>query len=491
MVNESCMSPCSNFWRIYLSAMFIFLHISIARAAKEAYFRSDQGVASEPGELPQQLDAEKTQAWRVPIEQGHSTPLLINERLILTTWKADSKELATLAIDAKTGKTIWRKALSPQQVEQTHEIGSPATASVATDGERLFVFFGSAGMYCYDLQGKLLWQNPMGPFRDEYGAGSSPIVFNGKVILNQDHDIDSFLVAMDAGTGKIIWKTPRPDAVRSYATPVIWKNSQGRPEILVAGALQLAAYEPEHGQRLWWVNGLARIVIPTPVFDGPIIYMPSWAPGGDTSKRIKFDTWPDALAKWDANHDGKLSKSEIDNRDVLDRFFRMDLDQDGALDQKEWERQAAFFTHARNSILALKPSGSDELPDTAVLWRHDRGVPYVSSPVLYHSILWLVKDGGIVTKLDPKDGRLLQEERVPGIGNYFASPVAGDNKVFFASQSGTVSIMSAENEWKVLGSRDFHEKIFATPVLNKGRVFIRSDQALYCFQKNAHGSPKE
>jgi outer membrane protein assembly factor BamB len=448
----------------------------------EKYFRSDGGVVREPGSLPDDLDAKGALAWRVPLDPGHSTPVLNAGRLFLTSWKADSNQLATVALDAETGKTVWRTALSPEQVEQHHQIGSPATASIACDGKRLFAFFGSAGLFCYDLDGRKLWDKRMGPFRDEYGAGSSPIVFDGKLLLNQDHDIDSFLIAVDCATGKTMWKTAKPDAVRSYSTPVIWQNREGHPEILVAGALQLTAYDPANGERLWWLNGLARIVIPTPLAAGPTIYMASWAPGGDSIRRVTFDAWPDALAKWDSNHDGKLSKAEIDNREVLERFYRMDLDQDGMLNQQEWERHAAIFSHARNSVLAIKPSGRGELPDSAVLWKHDRGIPYVSSPVLDHSILWMVKDGGIVTKLDTVDGRLLQEERVPGGGGYFSSPVAGDGKVYFASEQGTVSIVSAEKDWKVISSHDFHEKIFATPVLDKGRIFVRTDQALYCFQ---------
>jgi len=102
--------------------------------------------------------------------------------------------------------------------------------------------------------------------------------------------------------------------------------------------------------------------------------------------------------------------------------------------------------------------------------------------VLERGILWLVKEGGIVTKLDAASGRLLQEERVPGFGNYFASPVAGDGKVYFASESGTVSVVEAAPDWRVISSRDFHEKIYATPALDHDRIYLRTEQALYCFK---------
>jgi outer membrane protein assembly factor BamB len=249
--------------------------------------------------------------------------------------------------------------------------------------------------------------------------------------------------------------------------------------------LRLTAYDPDGGKPLWWIDALARIVIPTPVPSGPLIYMASWSPGGDSGKRIGLVPWDSALAKWDANHDGKLSRGEIDDPEVLDRFFRMDLDQNGTLDQHEWERYAEVFRRAQNAMLAIKPAGLGELDDKAVVWKHSRGVPYVATPLLNHGILWMVKEGGIVTKLDANSGELLQEERVPGVGNYFASPVAGDGRVYFASESGTVSIVGAEHDWRLISSRAFHEKIYATPCLNGDRLFLRTDRALYCFHGGA------
>jgi outer membrane protein assembly factor BamB len=369
-----------------------------------------------------------------------------------------------------------------ERVEQTHNLGNPATATPASDGKRVFAFFGSYGLLCYDLDGKVLWENKMGPFQDEYGAGSSPVLVDNKIILLQDHDVGSFLAAYDSDTGKQVWKTPRPDAVRSYATPVVWTH-EGRKEILAAGALELAAYDPANGERQWWVDGLARIVIPLPVPAGDMIYMASWAPGGDSGKRLALDPWPDALAKWDENKDGKLSKAEVKNPEVLDRFFRIDLDQNGVLDEKEWNRHADVFLRAQNAILALKPSSTrGELKPADLRWKYQRGVPYVATPVLDNGILWTVKDGGIVTKLDAETGRVLQEERVPGMGLYFSSPVAGNGKVYFSSESGTVSVVASQPEWKVISSHNFREQIYATPLIDGDRIYTRTEKGLYSFQ---------
>lgn len=446
------------------------------------YFRSNHGLADPScGALPSQFDAPGTLRWRVPLDPGHATPVLSGGRIFLTAYKAESHELTVLALDANTGRILWRNGIMVSEVERTHPLGSPATATPACDGRRVYVFFGSYGLLAFDLNGKKLWEFKAGPFQDEYGAGSSPILFDDKVILNQDHDVDSFLMAVDAATGKPLWKTPRPDAVRSYSTPVIWSQN-GRRELLVAGALELAGYDPADGKKLWWVNGLARLVIPTPVPLQDMVYMASWAPGGDPASRIKLDSWPVALSKWDTNHDGKLSRAEIKDPEVLDRFYRMDLNQDGVLDQHEWEHHAEIFRQAQNSLLAIKPSGAGELASDAVVWKHSRGVPYVATPVIDRGILYMVKDGGIVTKLDVASGQLLQEERVGGLGNYFASPVAGDGKVYFSSEPGTVSVLASQPEWNVISSHEFHERIYATPALAGGCLYIRTEQALYCFQ---------
>jgi outer membrane protein assembly factor BamB len=468
---------------IWLPCVLALLSNLAAARAEPAprFFRSDAGVAVGAGPLPDRLDSPGAMHWRVEIDPGHSTPILWGGKIFLTTYREQANELAAVALDERTGAQLWRQAVTVPKVEQTHAIGSPATATPACDGQRLFVFFGSCGLFCYDLDGKPLWEQRLGPFRDEYGAGSSPIILDGKVILNQDHDIDSFLLAVDGATGKTVWRTPRLDAVRSYATPAVWQRN-GHQELLVAGALELAGYEPATGTQLWSLHGLARIVIPTPVPSGDWIYMASWAPGGDAGGRVTLDPWPAALDKWDANHDGKLAKTEIGDPQVLDRFYRMDLDQDGYLNQKEWERHAQFFKRAQNAVLAVKPSGNGELKPSDVVWKYARGVPYVSSPLLDQGRFWMVKDGGIVTKLDAVDGHLLQEERLPGSGRYFSSPVTGDGKVYFASEEGVVSVVANQVEWRVISSHPFHEKIFPTPVIDQDHIYIRTDQALYCFQ---------
>jgi outer membrane protein assembly factor BamB len=212
-----------------------------------------------------------------------------------------------------------------------------------------------------------------------------------------------------------------------------------------------------------------------------MIYMASWSPGGDTGARLGLSPWPEALRSWDGNKDGVLDRREIGNADVLDRFYRMDLDQDGRLDQAEWDRHGEVFRRAQNAVLALRPDGRGTLTESALVWKYSRGVPYVSTPLVHGGVLWMVKDGGIVTMLDAATGDRLQEERLPGLGNYAASPVTGDGKVYFASVPGVVSVVAAQREWRLLSSHNFRERIFATPVIDRDQFLVRTEQALYAF----------
>lgn len=459
--------------------IFVFAVARIALAGDgSVYFRSDGGVANQEGKLPERFD---TPVWKTDLGSGHSTPVLAKGKIFLTCYEAESNELATVALEEKTGKVLWKQPAPASRIESVHRVGSPAAATPACDGRNVYVFFGSYGLICYDVQGKKVWEHPLGPFQDEFGAASSPVLVDGKVILCQDHDINSFVMALDAATGKQLWKTERPEAVRSYSTPAVWQRN-GKKELLVAGALQLTSYDPASGKKLWWKDGLARIVIPIPVPAGDMVYMASWAPGADSGQRLSLDSWKGALEKWDGNKDGRLAKAEVTDAQVLDRFFRMDLDQTGTLDNKEWNRHAEIFQRAQNAIFAFKPPAHGEVSDGDMLWKYHRGVPYVATPVAHKGAVWMVKDGGIATKLDGRTGRVLHEERLPGIGNYYASPMIGDRKVYFASELGVVSVVSDGPEWKVLAKHDFREKIYATPLINNGRIYIRTEKALYCFQ---------
>ena len=270
--------------------------------------------------------------------------------------------------------------------------------------------------------------------------------------------------------------------MRSYSTPVVWRHN-GQTEILVAGALRLTSYDASTGQPIWWVDGLARIVIPTPTFgDNNLLFIPTWSPGGDTDSRVSMEPWKRAAELYDKDNNEKIARDElVEGSPVLTRFYRIDLNQDGGLNEEEWTRHARVFGLARNSVLAIRPGGEGNMTGQSTVWTHQRGVPYVASPVAAENWVMLVKDGGIVSTLDADTGNVIKRARVPSIGRYYGSPLMADGKVYIPAERGILSVISAAGKWELIDKHDFKERLSSTPVAHEGKLFVRTDKALYCF----------
>ena len=459
--------------------------VSVGWADPPQYFRHAGGQFNAV-DIPSNFDRPGTLAWRQPLAIGHSTPTITGDRIFLTTYSAEDQKLATVALDRATGRVLWERFAKTDHVEEVHRVSSPAAATVATDGERVYTFFGSYGLLCYDLYGNRVWSHPLGPFQDEFGAASSPILWNGTLFLNEDHDTNNYLYAFHAKTGKRQWQVPRNEFTRSYSTPVIFQQPGKSPEVVVAGALTLTSYDPASGERNWWINGLARIVNTTPAVHDGTLYVATWSPGGDVGERIAMDAWENAARELDKNRDQKITRDELSPGPVLNRFFRIDIDQDQGLDQEEWEKHARVFELAENAIVAIRPRNEGELDERSVLWRYSKGIPYVASPLFHEDVIYLVKDGGILTALDARTGEARKRGRLKGRGNYYASPIYADGKIYLASEQGVITVVSASDEWQILDSFDFGEMIYATPVVHQGRLYVRTDAALYCFKSSTN-----
>jgi outer membrane protein assembly factor BamB len=461
----------------------VLLTCQFALAEGPEYFRRDGGIVSAKQGLPDNFADGAKQVWRAELLTGNSTPCVYGDSIFLTTWDESEEQLATVALDRASGEVRWKKAISTKAIEKFHPVGSPASSSPACNGKQVFSFFGSYGLLCYDLDGELQWEKKMGPFQDEFGASSSPVLVDGLIVLNEDHDVNSFLIAIDQKTGDTVWQTPRPEASRSYSSPIIWDNGDAK-QVIVAGSLQLAGYDLRTGKKQWWVNQLSRIVDPTPNLYEGLVYIATWTPGGDQSERISMEPFPEALANMDQNKDGLIEKSELPEGSPVDpRFFRIDLDQDQKLNKREWERHANVFARAQNVAMAVQPGGKGDMTEKNVKWIFHKSLPTVPSSVVYEGVMYMVKDSGIITSLDAATGELGKQGRARGRGNYYASLVAGDGKVYLASERGVITVLKAGRKWEILSSYDFGERIMATPVAANGQFFIRTDEALYCYSK--------
>src|SRR5262249_42947983 len=150
--------------------------------------------------------------WKTELPPGHSSPVIVGDKIFLTAVR-EKDHLETIGLDRGTGRILWRVEAPHESLEQIHGIGSYAQPDTGADSGRVITTFCSSGLYCYDHGGKVLWKQPMGPFNDEFGAASSPIIDGDRVILAQDHDLGSFVAAYDKRTGKQLWRVDRTEFV--------------------------------------------------------------------------------------------------------------------------------------------------------------------------------------------------------------------------------------------------------------------------------------
>jgi len=463
-----------------LSLLAALSFASRAQAADWPLFRGlNSSGRADNARLPAEIGPTTNVLWKTALPPGHSSPVVVGDRIYVTAVR--QKRLLTIALDRKDGRILWETEAPARALEQVHRIGSHAQPTPAADGEGVVSLFGSCGLFCYDRGGKLLWHRPLGPFKNDFGAGSSPVLAGDRVLLCQDHDQDSFLMILDRRTGKTLWKADRCEFLRGYCTPVVW-DVAGRKQVVVAGTLRVAGYDLQTGKEVWTVRGISRTVCMTPVIgDDGLLYAAGWAAGGDAGARIAVEPFDTVLKRLDKNGNGKLEASELTSGPMAERFIQVDLDKDGSITRQEYERFRDLFDKGQNVVLAIRPGGSGDVTETHVAWRHTKQVPFCASPLYHGGHLFVVKDGGFLSCLDAKDGSLLKRDRLSGPGNYYSSPVVGDGKVYLLNQQGQLTVVSAAADWQVLATADFEEEAYATPAIADGRIYLRTAGHLYCF----------
>jgi hypothetical protein len=219
-----------------------------------------------------------------------------------------------------------------------------------------------------------------------------------------------------------------------------------------------------------------------PALSGDILYFNGWAPGGDPGQQFELPAFDEAVKKADANGDGQFTQSELPAPWQPTGTWRaIDFDQNGFLTEREWR----FFRarrSARNGLVAIKLGGKGDVTGTHVLWRYEKALPDVPSPLLYRDVLYLVRTGGIATTLHPGTGEPIKQGRLTGaLDGYYASPVGADGKVYIASQAGKVVVLRAAGDWEVLAVNDLEHEIYATPAIDQHRLYVRTRKVLYCF----------
>jgi outer membrane protein assembly factor BamB len=386
--------------------------------------------------------------WRTPIPGlGHSCPVVWGDRLFLTTaisgmanpkvrtgnygdvTSVNDKTPHTwkvFCVDKNSGKIAWeRTAFQGVPKFKRHLKGSQANCTPATDGRHLIACFGSEGLYCYDLEGKLLWKRDLGALdtsfivfpENEWGFGSSPILYRGLVIVQCDLSKESFIAAYNVEDGSQVWSTPR-DEIPSWSTPTIWSTPKGIE--LVTNAAQYArGYDPMTGKELWRLAKKSEVTIPTPFAARGLMYVTS----GNRPIQPIFAIRPGSA---------------------------------GDLSLKEGETKSS-----------------------QIAWSKLRGGPYMPTPIVYGGLLYVCSNAGVLTCYDADTGKEIYKERLGGGRTYTASPVAADGKIYFTSEEGEVRVVRAGPKFELLAVNAMGDVCMATPAISDGMIFVRTQHFLY------------
>ena len=444
-------------------------------------FRGPNGSGiSSATKIPTEFGPSKNVVWRTALPPGHSSPILLGDRIYLTGFRGDA--LTTFAIDRTNGKILWERAAPQVKTKVIDKRNNPASPSPAVEADGIYVFFPDYGLIAYDAAGKQRWTMTLGPFNNIYGMGASPIIVGDLLILACDQSLGSFLMAVNKRTGRVQWKVNRPEAKSGHSTPIVWRGPDGKDQVLLPGSFLLTAYDAATGKKLWWVGGLSFEMKSTPVIGGDTIYVNGYgAPVNDPGNKV---TVPPADEVWktaDADGNGTLSKPEFPKYTQAFWFDVADLDLNGSLTKDEWAYYRAALD-SENGMLAIQLGGSGDMTSKAIKWKYQRSVPQLPSPLLYRGILYMVNDNGIITLLNPDTGALIKQGRLTGApGPHYASPVAADGHIFFTTESGSVVVVAPGEDLTPKAINVLGEEIYATPAFADGRVYVRTTSALWAF----------
>lgn len=431
------------------------------------------GVAETAG-LPTELGPGKNLLWKMPVPFGRSSPVVTRDRIFLTA--SEGVKLITICLDRKTGKILWQREVVRARHMPIYRGNDPASPSPVSDGKNVYVFFAELGLISYGPDGKERWQLPMGPFNSFYGMGGSPVLAGDTLVMVCDQRTGSFLVAVDTRNGKVRWKKNRAN-LEGFSTPVVYRPKKGPAQVIVFGSHTLDAYSLDTGAQLWWVRQVGSYPKGVPVLGADMVYVS--ANGSDEPSFPPFEV---SLKEYDADHDQRLHREEMKSHaEASEHFGWMDANNDGYIEQREYDflRAASASGHG---VTAIRLGGKGDLTPTHVAWRMKKAYPNVPAPLLYREVLYLAKEGGIISSLDPGTGEVLKTGRTPeAIDEYFASPVAGDGKVFLVSAGGKVTVLKAGAQWEILAMNDLGEECWATPAIAGRRIYIRTRNALYSF----------
>jgi outer membrane protein assembly factor BamB len=466
-----------------------------------------QGIAAPDAKPPVEFSPDKNLRWKTDLPTGVSSPIVAGDRIIVTG--VDGNKLITLCLNRRDGTIAWRREAPATSLEKVHAFSSPAAATPTTDGRRVYVYFGSFGLLAYDLDGDghEAWRAPLTRPNCEWGTASSPIVVGDRVIQVCDgNGVGSYMVAVERDTGKIAWNTPRVLFQAGWSTPVLFPRDAAAQDLIVLGSGRLVAYDPLSGKERWTVVGFPVNPIMTPVIGSDGLLFAAVSGMGDPADRIgeipDFDTM---LKKYDKNNDGRISPDEIPTdagvylrkdvpRDAMGNFLSLrwlvqqvahGKDSVGPLDWKMFE---VLSQASGPALFAIRPGASAQgnITDKNLAWKTNKNIPELPTPLFYDGRLYIVRDGGRVACINGKTGEVIFHGRVDAPGQYVASPVTADGRIYLASEPGTITVLKATDTLTPLATNPIGERICATPAIAGDTIYVRTDKRLYAFSQSSN-----
>lgn len=459
------------------------------------------GVAAEDARPPVAFGPEKNVRWKTAVPRGVSSPVVWGDR-VFVTGIAD-KTIVTLALDAKDGRELWRKALPAATLEKVHGFSSAASATPCTDGERVYVYANSFGAVAYDFAGKEIWQRPLPTQKIQYGSGNSPMLAGGRLIVLRDgNTAESHLLALNPATGATVWDSPRPFARNSHSTPMVWRHD-GIEELIVKGCGRLAGYELVTGEMRWWINGWGNAAIATAVAGDGLLFTGSKGMGDPSEPPPPELNWEKLIADHDANKDGVLALEEVPadlkwhirkevpataagNSMSIRSLLKLYIDgnKDGKVTKEEWDTEMAAANSRQNSdrFVAVRPGGTGNISETHIAWETTKGLNEMPSPLFYRGRVYVVADGGRLTVFRPATGeRVLDRQPMGADGLYVGSPVAANGLVYAVNEAGTVTILRAGDALDVVSKIALSENVRSTPAIVGRTLYVRALERLWAF----------
>ena len=458
------------------------------------------GIAKGSKAPPADFGPNKNMLWKVAVPAGHSSPVIWGDRIFLTAFDADKKQLLVIGLDRATGRTLWRQEVAYETLGANHPVSTSATATPVVDGERVYAYFIQAGLFAYSLDGTLAWKLPLPAAQVRFGSGTSPVLVGDMLVLNRDTIANPSMLAVDRRAGTIKWQVAR-EAVTgivphsSYSTPVVAGD-----EIIVHSMHNVIAYDAGTGEKHWWVR-VPTTGTSTPAVAGDMVYVGAWSPFGEADQLPPLPDFQTVLQSSDTDKSGTISQAEltaakitvfarpevpdVPGASMTAPFAILDADKNGEVSAEEWGRLLALVVGAskqQHGLLAIKTDGRGDVTETHVVWRENKSIAEVPSPLVYENRVYYVRNGGIVTCLDAATGRVVYRTRLGAPGPYFSSPIVAGGRLLIGSGEGVVAVFASGDELKVFARNDVGEPIYATPAVSpEGTLYVRTPSALYAF----------